>query len=84
MRIPLLAVWPRRTSRGDELQFVVVLALCQSLRRQLGQPGEPEAPRGGDLSPHHPDGAGDVPHDLLPERGGCIERFHALRGAMPG
>ena len=28
------------------------------------------APRGGDLSAHHPDGPGDVPHDLLPERRG--------------
>ena len=39
---------------------------------------------GGDLSAHHPDGAGHVPHDLLPQRGGRIERVHALRGAMPG
>ena len=51
---------------------------------QLGQPGEQGPPRGGHLSAHHPDGAGDVPHDLLPERGGRVERVHALRGAMPG
>ena len=32
-RIPLLAVWPGHPSGGDELQIVVVLAVCQSLRR---------------------------------------------------
>ena len=39
---------------------------------------------GGHLSPHHPDGPGDVPHDLLPERGGVVERVHALREAVSG
>ncbi len=83
-RIPLPPGWPGHPSGGDERQIVVVLAVCQSLRGQLGQPGEHDAPRGGDLSAHHPDGAGHVPHNLLPERGGLIERVHALRGAMPG
>ena len=69
----------RHPSGGDELQIVVVLAVCQSLRGQLGQPGQQDAPREGDLSAHHPDGAGHVPHDFLPERGSCVERVHALR-----
>ena len=50
----------------------------------LGQPGEHDAPRGGDLSTYHSDGAGDVPHDLLPERGSRIERVHAVWGPVPG
>src|SRR5262249_40007626 len=52
----------------------LVLAVRQGLRRYLGQPGQQDAPRGGDLSPHYPDGPGDVPYDLLPERGGGVER----------
>ena len=51
--------------------------------RQLGQPGEPSPPRGGHLSPHHPDGPGDVPYDFLPELGGRVEHVPALRGARP-
>ena len=39
---------------------------------------------GGDLSTHHPDGAGHVPHDLLPQRRGLVERIDALRGAVHG
>src|SRR5262252_2997101 len=35
------------------------------------------------VSAYHPDGAGDVPHDLLPERRGRVECVHTLRGAMP-
>ena len=82
--IPLSALWPGEAPGGDELQIVVVLAVCQSRRGQLGQPGEQGPPRGGHLSAYHPDGAGDVPHDLLPERGGRVECVHALRGAVPG
>ena len=40
-------------------------------------------PRRRHLSAYHPDGAGDVPHDLLPERGGRVECVDTLRGAMP-
>ena len=49
-RIPLPAVWPGHPSGGDELHIVVVLAVRQSLRGQLGQPGEQSPPRRGDLS----------------------------------
>jgi len=28
---------------------------------------------------HHPDGAGHVPHDLLPQRRGLVERIDAMR-----
>src|SRR5262249_16201876 len=51
----------------------------------LGQPGQQGAPRRRHLSAYHPDGAGDVPHNLLPERRGRIEcvqlwpRSYALR-----
>ena len=83
-RIPLPAVWPRHPSGGDELQILVVLAVRQSLRGQLGQPGEQGPPRGRDVSAYHPDGPRDVPHDFLPERGDRVERIHALWGAMPG
>src|SRR5712691_2043825 len=83
-RIPLPAVWTGQAPSGDELSIVLVFALRQSLRGQLGQPGEQGPPRGGDLSAHHPDGPGDVPHDLLPERYGFVERVHALRGAVSG
>ena len=41
---------PGHPSGGDELHIVVVLAVRQSLRRQLGQPGEKSPPRRGDLS----------------------------------
>src|SRR2546428_1183210 len=37
---------------------------------------------GGDLSPHHPHGPGDVPHDVLSQRRGLIERVDALRRAV--
>src|SRR6266851_1579028 len=47
------------------------------------QPGEQGPPRGGDLSAHHSHGASDVPHHLLPKRGGRVERVYTLRGAMP-
>src|SRR5499427_1264236 len=83
-RIPLPAVWPGHPSRGDELQIGAVLTLCQSPCRQLGEPGEPGPACGGDLSAYHPDSPGDVPHALLPERGGRVKRVHALWGAMPG
>src|SRR5713101_8219030 len=52
--------------------------------RSLGQPGEHDAPRGSDLSAHHPDGPGDVPHNLLPQRRGRVERLDAVWGAMLG
>src|SRR5207249_3744140 len=42
-RIPLLALRPGDPSGGDELQIVVMLAVCQSLRGQLGQPGQHDA-----------------------------------------
>ena len=38
----------------------------------------------GVISAHHPDGAGDVPYDFLPERGGRVECVHTLWGPMPG
>ena len=82
--VPLPAVWPRHPSSGDELQIGAVLTLRQSPCRQLGEPGEPGPPCGSHLSAYHPDGPGDVPHALLPERGGGVERVHALWGAMPG
>ena len=39
--------------------------------------------RGGHLSAYHPDGACDVPDALVPERGGCLQRFDTLWGPMP-
>src|SRR6266567_7915122 len=83
-RVPLPAVWPGHPSGGNELQIVVVLAVCQSLRGHLGEPGEHGPARGCDLSAPHPHGPGDVSHDLLPERRGVGERVDAMRGAVPG
>src|SRR5215468_12099178 len=83
-RVPLLALWPGQAPGGDELQIISVLAVRQSLRRQLGQPSKQGPPRGRDLSAHHPDGPGDVPHDFLPECRGRVERADALWGAVPG
>src|SRR5712691_1112807 len=83
-RIPLLAVWTEQASGVDELQIVVVFAVCQSLRRHLGQPGEPDAPRGRDLSPYHPDSPGHVPYDLLSQCRGLVKCVDALRGPVPG
>src|SRR5712691_6041803 len=48
------------------------------------QPGEQGPSRGGDLSTHHPDGPGDVPHDLLPQRRGLVERIDEMRDAVNG
>src|SRR5712691_4516531 len=78
------AVWPGHAPGGHELQIGAVLTVRQSPCRQLGEPGEPGPPCGGHLSAYHPDGPGDVPHALLPERGGRIKCVHALWGAMPG
>ena len=50
-RIALPALWPGHLSGGDALSIVLVLAVCHSCRRQLGEPGEPEAPRGV-IEPH--------------------------------
>ena len=47
-RIPLPALWPGQALGGDELSIVIVPALCESLRGQLGQPGEQSPPRGRD------------------------------------
>ena len=62
--------------RTEKLTRLLVPTRCQ--------PSEQGPPRGGDLSAYHPDGPGDVPHDFLPERGGRVERIHALWGAMLG
>lgn len=43
-RVPLLAVWSGQARGGDELSILVVLTVCQSLRRSLGHPGEHDAP----------------------------------------
>src|SRR4030095_10609487 len=71
-RIPLPALWPGQALGGDELAIVVVPAGCESLRGQLGQPGEQSSPRGRDVSAHHPDGPRDGPHDFLPQRRGLV------------
>ena len=63
-RIPLPALWPGQALGGDELSIVIVPMPGESLRGQLGQPGEQSPPRGCDLSAHHPDGPRDVPHDF--------------------
>ena len=68
--IPLSALWSGEARGGDELQILLVLALRQSRRGQLGEPGQQGPPRRRHLSAYHPDGASDVPHNLLPERRG--------------
>src|SRR5713101_409431 len=49
-RIPLPSGWTGHAPGGDALSIVLVLALRQSLRGPLGQPGEQGPPRGRDLS----------------------------------
>ena len=68
--IPLSALWSGEARGGDELQILLVLAMRQSRRGQLGQPGQQGPPRRRHLSAYHPDGASHVG-----VRSGCVEFF---------
>ena len=83
-RRPWLAVRPGASPRRDAWPIVVVLTMGHRLRGQLGQAGAPGPARGRALSPHPPDGAGDVPHALGPERRGVAARVDTLWGTGSG
>src|SRR5882672_2948057 len=83
-QVLLSALWPGPAPGSDALEVVVVLAVRQRPGRPLGESGEPGPPRGGHLSAQQPDGAGHVPPDLLPARGGRGAGGQALRGTLSG
>ena len=83
-RLPLLAVWPGHAPGGPARDILVGLTVGPSLRRSLGQPGEPGPPGGRALPAPQPDRASQVPHDLGPQRRGRVAGVAALWGAGPG
>ena len=83
-RVSLSGLRARHARGGAELHIVAVLTLCQSVGGQLAESGQQSPARRRDLSSHHPDGAGDVPHNVLPACGSRVERVHALWRPVSG